>query len=81
MSRVNMTIQLPLERVDVEEFKGSDLFIIPHLALERPGILAAMAALEGFVEKNGDGKAVAAFQTVGEFFARAMITGPRRADA
>ncbi|MCB1408006.1 MAG: hypothetical protein KDK01_17560 [Rhodobacteraceae bacterium] len=81
MTTINLMIQLPLERADVEEFKRSDLFVIPHLALERPGLLVALATLERHVEGGGNDEAIAAFRVLGEFFARAKITTARRSHA
>ncbi len=81
MTTVNLTIQLRLDEDDISLFKGADLFVIPYLPEEGEGILAAMAALERFVEGAGNAGAIAAFQAVGEFFARARVTGTRRADA
>ena len=80
-STVNLTVQLRLDEADIPLFKGADLFVIPHLPAEREGLLAAMAGLEAFVERAGDARAISAFKAVGEFLARARVTGSRRADA
>ncbi|MBU3032382.1 hypothetical protein [Paracoccus marinaquae] len=81
MTTINLTIQLRLDEADMPLFTGTDLFVIPHLPVEREGVLRAMAVLERFVEASGDAGAISAFQAVGEVFARARVTGARGADA
>ena len=62
MTTVKLTIQLRLDESDAPLFTAADLFVIPHLPVEREWILQAMAAAERLVEASGDADAVSAFQ-------------------